>query len=417
MVDHSKSDTARSPRSKPSQGPLLRLFLLLSSWRLSVALTVAGALYYVFLSIWGARSPAHVVQTIARMAPFTLFYGLLLVNTLFCIVQRWPALVRAMRRSPVHLPASPDWERTSARPPALKGTAVRVDQGYAWVYRRFATLGTLLLHGSLFVLALGFFLSYRTHTEGTFSVGYGQQLEIDTDGYSRLTPAGADAGRLPQVDLEAHDITTEFWEDELLFTRFTADVTVEGSRRTIAINDPAYLSPFTYVRLTSFGYSPVYMVIAEGTDSPLEEGAAPLNIFPPGTRDLLRLQNYPHRIYLELYPDYEETEAGPSSRSMRLDNPRVTVEVYRGKVFVARRTLRFGEALPVEGFTFSVLGVVPNADITVVHDAGLPFILIGFLVAIAGLLLRLPGQRQEVLALEQPDGSWRLLGKNIEELA
>ena len=37
-----------------------RLYRLVGSWKLSVVLTVSGALFYLFLSIWGARSPAHV---------------------------------------------------------------------------------------------------------------------------------------------------------------------------------------------------------------------------------------------------------------------------------------------------------------------------------------------------------------------
>jgi hypothetical protein len=406
---------ARQAASGTVEPWLRRVYRLLASWKLSVALTVTGSLYYVFLTIWGARSPAHVVQSIAGLLPFTLFYILLLSNTLLCILWRFRGLMAAMRKAPLDLPSNRDWERVERRPPVFRGNAARVENGYLWVYRRYSALGTILLHGSLFLIALGFLLSHHTHVEGSFKAGLHDELKVDASTFERTTPRDADRRLLPEAEVVVHDISTSFWRDELLFTRFTADLSVNGRPRAVAINDPAFLTPFSYLRLTSFGYAPVYMVVAEGQDRPLEEGAMILNIFPPGTRGLLRLRNFPHRVYLRLYPDHHETENGPASRSMRLDNPRVVVEIYRGKVFVTRKTLRFGEPLTVEEFTLSILGVVPSAELTLVRDAGLPFILAGFLVLLAGLLLRLPGRRQEILAQERPDGQWLIMGKNIPE--
>ncbi len=210
------------------------------------------------------------------------------------------------------------------------------------------------------------------------------------------------------------DVAVEFWEDELLFTSFTADLAINGRTKQITINRPLILSPFTHIRLTSFGYAPVYLVMVDTMSAPLEEGATILNIFPPGTRDLLRLQNFPHRIYLRFYPDWQDIDGISSSRSMRLDNPRFDVEVYRGKIPVARKILQFGENLPIEAFNFSIIGVVPTVELTIVRDLGLPFILLGFVIMIIGIVLRLPGRRAEILAIEDEDGRWQIWGKNIE---
>ena len=98
--------------------------------------------------------------------------------------------------------------------------------------------------------------------------------------------------------------------DRLLFTSFTARVGVNGAERRLAINDPAFLSPFTCLRLTSFGYAPVYMLVMEGVDRPLEEGAVKLNVFPPGTRDSFKTRHFPHVFHVTLWPDFVHTADG-----------------------------------------------------------------------------------------------------------
>jgi hypothetical protein len=398
-------------RASVRQGRLRRLVSLLSSWRLSVVLTISGAVYYVFLSIWGARAPAHVVQTISGMIPFLLLYLLLLVNTLLCFSGRiWRLLELAGRRS-VFLPQTHTWRRVVAELPSYPGSVIQTDDGFLWVYRRGSSVGTLLLHLALFPLALGFLLSVYGRSEGSFVAGLGEQMRVDGLTYQKARP---DSSSLPTFELQIADIDARFWEDRLLFTSFTADVTIDNRKKHLAINSPALITPLTTVRLTSFGYAPVYLLMVEGVPRPLEEGAIKLNLFPPGQRDYFRPRHFPHRIYLQLYPDYIEDRSGPTSRSMELNNPRFAVQVYRGKVFITEALLAPGQPLTVEEFTFSLVQVIPTVELTVVRDPGLPLIILAFLIAIVGLLLRLPGRRQEVLARERDQGGWDLSGWNIE---
>jgi hypothetical protein len=392
---------------------LRKLHALLASWRLSVVLTISGAVYFVFLSIWGARAPAHVVQTISGMLPFWLLYTLLVINTLLCISGRWQRLLELTRRRPVFLPQARDWQRTVDQLPPLPGNVIQTADGFAWVYRRFASLGTLLLHLALLPLALGFLLSAGCRSDGSFVTGLGETIEVTGSTYQKGSP---ERGSLPGFDLTVADISARFWEDRLLFTSLTAEVLINGRRRELAINSPAMLSPATSVRVTSFGYAPVYMLVVEGVPRPLEEGALKLNLFPPGQRDSFSPHHFPHRIYLRLYPDYITSRSGPASRSMELRNPRFDVEVYRGKVFVARRLLALGQAMTVEELTFSFVQVVPTVELTVVRDPGLPLVALAFLMALGGLGLGLPGRRREVLALEQADGRWTVMGWNITEI-
>jgi hypothetical protein len=384
---------------------------LLSSWRLSAVLTISGAVYFVFLSIWGARAPAHVVLTISGMIPFLLLYLLLLVNTLLCFSGRLRRLLDLAGRRPMFLPQIRSWHQVVAELPSYRGSVIQNDDGFLWVYRRYSSVGTLLLHIALFPLAIGFLLSVYGRSEGSFVAGLGEPIRVDTGTYQKARP---DSSSLPTFELQIADIDAQFWEDRLLFTSFTAEAMIDGRKKQLAINSPALITPLTTVRLTSFGYAPVYLLMVEGVPRPLEEGAIKLNLFPPGQRDLFRPRHFPHRIYMQLYPDYIEGRSGPESRSMELKNPRFAVKVYRGKVFVAEALLAPGQPLTVEEFTFSLVQVIPTVELTVVRDPGLPLIVVAFLIAMVGLALRLPGRRQEVLARERDDGSWDLSGWNIE---
>lgn len=395
---------------------LTRLYDLLTSWKLSVALTLTGALYFLFLAIWGARSPSHVVQTISQMSPYILFYVLLLLNTLMCVLRRLKLLTGLMSGSLIYLPDNIDWALTVQELPPIRRKPRRSGESIYWIRHRYASLGTLLLHLSLFVLAAGFSLSHFSRMEGSFTAGQGQKLTLKPGHYERTTTPLPLTRKLPSLDVTLTDIRTEFWENRLLFTRFTVDIDINGKTHHAAINDPIYLSPFLTVRLTSFGYAPQYMVLLDGMPVPLEEGAARMNIFPPGQRDYLVTQHFPHRIYLTLYPDYVETASGPISISMKLKNPRFVIEVYRGKVFLIKKTIGPGEAIPIEEFIFSVVQILPTAEFTVVRDLGIPFIFLSFILSLSGLLMRLPGRRSELMAVPSESGDWQLLGKNIPEI-
>mgnify|MGYP000919497904 FL=1 len=167
---------------------LTRLYDLLSSWRLSVVLMVSGALYYIFLAIWGARSPAQVVQTIAGMSPFILLYVLLLTNTLFCFLRRIRGYLTLLSPSAVFLPSVAQWIHFFPDVPPLSDIPELEGETRVQIRNRFAPLGTLLLHGSLFILATGFLLSHLTRFEGKFSAGQGESLSVGPGNYDSLSP-------------------------------------------------------------------------------------------------------------------------------------------------------------------------------------------------------------------------------------
>jgi hypothetical protein len=200
----------------------------LGFWRLSIVLMVLAALYYLLLAIWAAASPPHVVRNIAHLLPFWVVYLALLVNTGTCFWRRLATLKRDLApgsafrdRPPAWTVALPAGARSEEALATLRGAGYRVGGGTSTVARgRWSTLGSYLFHGSFFVIALGFLLTFSLRSETTLRVAEGEILQ---DG-----PAGA--------EFVVRGITPEFWQDQLLFTQLEASLGWPDGTRSIQEN-------------------------------------------------------------------------------------------------------------------------------------------------------------------------------------
>jgi hypothetical protein len=339
----------------------------LGSWRLSVVLMVVAALYYGFLGIWASSSPPHVVRNIAGLIPFWLVYGLLLVNTGVCLWRRLPQLKRELA------------------------------QGH-W-----AALGTYLFHGAFFLVALGFLLSIAGRQEVKVWAAVGERFTGDPAQYLSQSSPKPLASGVPVIGFTVDAIRPEFWRDQLLFTTLEADLTLaSGETAVTRINRPLWLGWGTFLRLSGFGYSPRYE-LQDRYGHTLESSFVKLNVFPPGQRDYFSPPEYPHRIYLEVFPDFEIVDGQPGSKSLNLVAPATSVQVYRGRLALARGVLRYGEVLEFEGLRLLFPEIRYWGEFSIVRDPGVTLVLLGFALGLLGLVIKLPAQRSEGLRRVETD--------------
>jgi hypothetical protein len=326
----------------------------LGSWRLSVVLMVLAALYYSFLAIWAGSSPPRVVQNIAGLVPFWLLYALLLVNTAVCLWRRLPQLRRDLRQG------------------------------------QWTALGTFLFHGAFLLVALGFLLTLAGRQEARVWVAVGEEFTGAPEQYlSQSAPRPLAAGRAVS-GFTVDEIRPEFWRNQLLFTTLEADLTLASGRRaTTRINRPLWVGWSTFLRLSGFGYTPRYE-LRDRYGHVLDSSFVKLNVFPPGQRDYFVAPDYPHRIYVEVFPDYEEVDGRHTSKSLNLINPATSVQVYRGRLALAEGLLRYGEAMDFEGLTLVFPDIRYWGEFTAVSDPGAPLLFFGYLVGVLGLLVKLP---------------------------
>ncbi|KAB2957421.1 MAG: hypothetical protein F9K18_12770 [Thermoanaerobaculia bacterium] len=318
-------------------------------------LMVLAALYYAFLAIWSGSSPPHVVAGIAALAPYWLVYALLLVNTAVCLWRRLPALRRELERD----------RRSGAR-----------------------ALGTFFFHGAFFLVASGFLLTLAGRQEAKVWVALGEEYTARPDQILSQSAPRALAGGVPPLAFRLERLAPEFWGDELLFTRYEAALVFpDGRARTTRINRPLWLGPATFLRLSGYGFAPRYeLVNADGLR--IDSAFVKLNVFPPGQRDSFSVPGLPHRITVELYPDLDFEDGAPVTRSLVLARPGVAVDVARGRIALGGAVLRAGETFGYEGLRLGFPEVRPWAELTEVWDPGAPVLLAGYLLGLAGLVLK-----------------------------
>ena len=393
---------------------------LLASWKLSVVLMVTAAAYYAHLAVFARASPAEVIQNIAALAPFWGIYALLLLNTGWCLWLRLPLLRRELSVSPPspgqvsswELPAVfADLERARAGLRRL-GFVVRpaADGGLWGLKHRWSGLGTYLFHGSFFVVAAGFVttLAFREEYRVVAAVGedfVGAPDQVLSREGSPLITRGP-----PEVRFNHERLEPAFWGDQLLFTQLRSTLRFEGEQRAqTQINRPLWLGFGTFLRLSGFGYAPRFE-LRSSAGKVLESSFKKLAIFPPGQRDSFRPERYPHRFYLQLYPDLVEEEGQPTSRTLNLVNPGFQVHALRGRVDLGEKLLHGGE----EAFVFESLELrFPEVrywgEFKILRDPGAPILGLGFLMALAGLGIKLRGRRADVCWRSGEGGAFGVL--------
>lgn len=313
---------------------------LFGSWKLSVVLMIAACVFYLLLLVYSWTVPSHVVANIAGLRIFWAFWILLLINTFVCL-----------------------WNRF---------------RGLPW--------HSLLFHASFFVVMLGLLLSIGSRSESKLWVAAGE------------TFAGADeqflsrgAGFAPPA-FTAVSITPEFWRDQLLFTKLEAVLDFEGEQRLTRINRPLWFAPASFLRLSGFGLAPRYEIV-DTQGRVLESAFTKLNVFPPGQRDFLLPEQYPYRVYLEIYPDAEWTQDGVVNRTNQLREPLLVANVYRGHLAIASAPLRLREPLELEGVSIRFPEIRVWGELTYVRDLGVPVLFLGALLGLVGLVLKLWSRR------------------------
>jgi len=387
-----------------------RRFLLdlgghLGSWRLSIVLMVAAALYYAFLAIWATSSPPHVVRNIAALTPFLLVYALLLLNTAVCLWRRLPRLRREISASPVWSDRPPDWSASvDTASPEGAGALIRglgfspraaAADRVVGVRRRWTIVGTFLFHCAFFLVAAGFLTSSLLGQRARVWVAVGEDFESRPDQFLSHGPPRLLASGVPRLSFRVERILPEYWRDQLLFTRLEAELELPDARRTTRINRPLWLGWGTFLRLSGFGYAPRYQ-LSDTDGRVLDSAFVKLNVFPPGARDYFTIPGYPHRIHVEVLPDFAVDDGQPTTASLDLVNPAVVVDVTRGHLRVGGGVLRRGESLAFEGRTLRFPEIRYWGEFSIIDDAGVPLVLLGYLAGLMGLLLKLSGPRAEI---------------------
>lgn len=407
----------------------------LGSRNLSVFIFVMGITYSLILVIFSLVVPAWWVGNIASLLPFKIFFIIFFINLLICEIKWIPVIINKCRK-----PKAPetfeelqrfkhridiqdlrfkiqDLKRyLRRRGYKIQGPGVR-GQGaeenisrltshvtpILYAYKgRFSSLGNLLFHMAFFFILAGGWLGLMYRFEGSSIIMEGNNFMGAASEYTTLSRGGP----IPSISFRVDRIEPSYWENKLLFTDLKADVVYpekgEISSGAVRLAQPLRIDG-SMVTLTGMGIAPKY-VLAEREGAVLDSGFVKLNIFPPGNEDVLMIEGYPYKILVSFYPDYEDREGVPSTRSMNPVDPAYFVKVFRNRIPSYTGVLKAGEEAQFEGLRLSFPEFKYWGMFRIVKNPGFLFIWVAFILFGIGLLLRLMYYRREIVVSSESTG-------------
>jgi len=162
---------------------------------------------------------------------------------------------------------------------------------------------------------------------------------------------------------------------------------------TISRIRPLY-KDWTMVRVTGSGYSVAY-ALNDQTDREVDRTYVALKLSPPGEEDYFSPKDFGYYFHIRYYPDYYDANGQPATRSLEQKNPMLGVRVVRNKDILYNGLVSMNNTLDIEGVRFRIKDVRPCVEITVIRDPGLPVLLAGLLLAMAGVCMLLPAREKK----------------------
>lgn len=215
----------------------------------------------------------------------------------------------------------------------------------------------------LLIFALGLYLSGRSRlTEGmVLSEG-----EVSPDGRVRLV----------RVLTDMPDKTIAFGESaDLKLGKAEAVMEIEGEEMKVKFFPPVRTKA-GYARLKDIGIS--FFIAAWDENGFFFEGALPLRVLPPPRKEGIVLAG--RRLAVSIGPEEEIKKGRITGRTYSLSSPSLRLVAQTGEA-----VLKAGESSSFSGLRVGYGGSSRWAEVEIVRDRGLIFVLIGLSVFLAGV--------------------------------
>jgi hypothetical protein len=266
-----------------------------------------------------------------------------------------------------------------------------VPEGVWGLKNRWSPLGFPIFHLSFFLLWIGGSMLWYTRSVGILSVIEGEVADTAAAHPVKRSPAG------PPPNLRIAVDRVEIGLERGLPVGLGARLAVAGeSPRDVWVNDPL-VAGATTVLVERAGVAPVFR---------LEDAAS-------RTRDRIAIaartedgKNARTGIGAgDLSVEVEGIPVGPAFPLREaLPGTALTVRVRRGEAEVFAGALRPGGVVPVPGGRIVLEEVRYWVGLRIVHERGGGVLVAGFLLGVAGIVLRMLWFRREVAALRYGDG-------------
>ena len=256
--------------------------------------------------------------------------------------------------------------------------------------QKYSYLGNLVLHGSFILIFTGVLLSYFFRFDGSAFVEEGEVFFGDESDYV-VAPKGSEFQRLaPDVTFRLDSVKPEYWGAQFFFTKLDAFIKypADSFKKSAVIN----LAGETYIdgarlRIKDFGFYPVASI--DGRSGKFYRGPVRITVFPPTmAEDYFEITGY--KIFIKVFSDpLIDKDGEVHNLSMNVTDPAFIVRVEWLGEEIYNGVLRVDEVLRTQNLKIKFTGLKYWVEVGVVRAPGEYIILLGFLVAIVGMIMRI----------------------------
>lgn len=158
-------------------------------------------------------------------------------------------------------------------------------------------------------------------------------------------------------------------------------------KESVRVNEPLRVQQYQFI-LTRYGFAPRF-ILKDSMGNIISDDVIILVVITPEKEDSFRALNGQMEVRVRFYPDFYMDKGIPRSRSRFPGNPTFSANVLMKGRTLGSGLIPIGGALNLGGYSLEFKDLHYWAQLDVSRDSGLPLIMAGFFVIIAGLSMRL----------------------------
>ncbi len=341
------------------------------------------------------------------------FYALLalfLINALLCTIEqtrrvleerkRWfldkpsPSLKRRLQSTPPIILSQPLDKAMEAAAANLGARRYAIAQKGNFLIARkhgWGRWGTILLHGSFLVIALGVLIGRTTFMSGLVEIAEGQVFTETHSSYGSLQEGPLFAENHAGFTVKLDKFTAEFWKNGAIKERASKIIIYDNGEKvleqTISPNYPATYKGRAIYQFSPFGYSALLKFSRPGAD----DNVGALNFASPrvgwSSKNGFIIPETSYQADITFYPDYQNRSIDQNWFRFPPKDPVLGIKVIdiKSNTEVVKGFLRPGDSIRLGSGMLTFLEIRRWTQLGVVKESGVPLVFLGFLMAIAGI--------------------------------
>ena len=274
---------------------------------------------------------------------------------------------------------------------------------------RFSPIGFLLFHLSFFLCLLGALTISYTRFSGKLTLTEGQSFQGDIKQFHRIIDTPKMLKALPELRLRLEEVHPTYEHDVPSSLEALLMVSDRSGTRfeSIDVNKPIRRGALT-IHANTIGVSPLVEIF--GPSGQVIDGAyVALNVLND-QRDSFKFDtDSRYNFEVLFYPDHEVVDGRDTTRSIEMNNPVFYFSITEEDWQIFRGTVRPGQLVEFGNFKLKISDIKYWVEFLIVREYGKYPLIVGFLFAAVGLVMRLIFYQKRIMIVHEPHGDGQVV--------